>query len=294
MSFPAIGIVGGSGLYELEGLTQAREQRLETPFGAPSDAYVVGELDGRRAVFLPRHGRGHRLLPGEINYRANVHGFKQLGVRWLISVSAVGSMREAIAPGEMVIIDQFIDRTHGRVGSFFGGGVAGHVSFADPICGELAAVLATAAEQCGAVVHRGGTYLCIEGPQFSTRAESRLYRQWGVDVIGMTNLPEARLAREAGLCYATLAMATDYDCWYQGHGDVSLEAVLAVLARNVGLARRILAATIRGVELGSTCPHAAAGRQAVATAPAALDPRARARLDLILDGDGLDSAGDAV
>lgn len=292
MSFPAIGIVGGSGLYELEGLTQAREQRLETPFGAPSDAYVVGELDGRRAVFLPRHGRGHRLLPGEINYRANVYGFKQLGVRWLISVSAVGSMREAIAPGEMVIIDQFIDCTHGRVGSFFGGGVAGHVSFADPICGELAAVLATAAEQSGAVVHRGGTYLCIEGPQFSTRAESRLYRQWGVDVIGMTNLPEARLAREAGLCYATLAMATDYDCWYQGHGDVSLEAVLAVLARNVGLARRILAATIRGVELGSTCPHAAAGRQAVATAPGALDPRARARLDLILDGDGLGSAGD--
>ncbi|MBK6846563.1 MAG: S-methyl-5'-thioadenosine phosphorylase [Proteobacteria bacterium] len=291
---PAIGVVGGSGLYELEGLTQAREVGLETPFGAPSDAYVVGELDGRRAVFLPRHGRGHRLLPGEINYRANVHGFKQLGVRWLVSVSAVGSMRETIAPGEMVIVDQFIDRTQGRAGSFYGGGVAGHVPFADPICGGLAAVLATAAEQCGAVVHRGGTYLCIEGPQFSTRAESRLYRQWGVDVIGMTNLPEARLAREAGLCYATLAMATDYDCWHEGHGDVSLQAVLAVLARNVGLARRILAATIRGVDLGAVCPHAEAGRQAVATAPAARDPRAWARLDVVLGVEGVGGEGDPV
>lgn len=282
MSAPAIGVVGGSGLYEIEGLTQARELRLETPFGAPSDAYVVGELAGRRAVFLPRHGRGHRLLPGEINYRANLHGFKQLGVRWLVSVSAVGSMREQIAPGELVIIDQFIDRTHGRAGSFFGEGVVGHVQFADPICGELASVLAAAAEQSGAGVHRGGTYLCIEGPQFSTRAESRLYRQWGVDVIGMTNLPEARLAREAGICYATLAMATDYDCWYEAHEDVSAQAVLAVMAGNVQRARGILAATIRAVELGRACTHAEAGRRAVVTSPEAMDPAARARLDVIL------------
>ncbi|MBK8480451.1 MAG: S-methyl-5'-thioadenosine phosphorylase [Proteobacteria bacterium] len=282
MSAPAIGVVGGSGLYEIEGLTQARELRLETPFGAPSDAYVVGELAGRRAVFLPRHGRGHRLLPGEINYRANVHGFKQLGVRWLVSVSAVGSMREQIAPGELVIVDQFIDRTQGRAGSFFGEGVVGHVQFADPICGGLAAVLAAAAEQSGAVVHRGGTYLCIEGPQFSTRAESRLYRQWGVDVIGMTNLPEARLAREAGICYATLAMATDYDCWHEGHEDVSVQAVLAVMAGNVQRARGILAATIRTVDLGGACPHAEAGRRAVVSSPEGLDPRSRSRLDVIL------------
>ena len=243
MSQPVIGVIGGSGLYEIEGLTDVQEVTLETPFGAHSDAYITGVLGDAKMVFLPRHGRGHRFLPSEVNYRANIYGMKQLGVEQIISVSAVGSMKEEIVPGHIVIPDQFFDRTQGkRASTFFGAGVVGHVQFADPICGELAAILAEASVQVGASVHRGGTYLCIEGPNFSTRAESKIYRSWGVDIIGMTNVPEARLAREAEICYGTVALATDYDCWHEGHDDVSVEAVIAIIKQNVATAREIIRA----------------------------------------------------
>lgn len=284
MTASAIGVIGGSGLYEMEGLTEVREVVLETPFGAPSDAFVTGVLEGRRMVFLPRHGRGHRLLPSEVPYRANIHGMKQLGVDRILSVSAVGSMREAIEPGHMVIPDQFIDRTQGkRASTFFGNGIVGHVAFVDPVCPDLSGVLAEAAGEVGATVHRGGTYLCIEGPNFSTRAESRLYRNWGVDVIGMTNLPEARLAREAEICYATLALATDYDCWYEGHDDVTVEAVMAIVRQNVALARRILRAAALRLDSDPGCACGSALRYAVMTDPARIPPATREQLALLLD-----------
>ncbi|WP_429884455.1 S-methyl-5'-thioadenosine phosphorylase [Geoalkalibacter halelectricus] len=251
MQQPVIGVIGGSGLYQMDELTEVREERLETPFGAPSDAYITGMLGGVKMVFLPRHGRGHRLLPSEVNYRANIYGMKTLGVERIISVSAVGSMKEPIVPGHIVIPDQFFDRTQGkRASTFFGNGVVGHVQFADPVCGDLAAVLASAAGEVGAVVHQGGTYLCIEGPNFSTRAESKIYRSWGVDIIGMTNIPEARLAREAEICYATVALATDYDCWHEEHDDVSVDAVVAIIQKNVATARGIIRAAVR--QLGET------------------------------------------
>lgn len=239
-----IGVIGGSGLYRMAAVEVEEERRVETPFGEPSDAYVIGRLEGKRVAFLPRHGRGHRLLPSEINFRANVYGFKLLGVERLLSVSAVGSMKEAYAPGQVVVPDQFIDRTRHRPDTFFGDGLAAHVSFADPVCAPLAAALADGAAAAGGVVHRGGTYLCMEGPQFSTRAESRLYRSWGVDVIGMTNLQEAKLAREAEICYATLAMVTDYDCWHESEEAVSVEAVLAVLAANAALGEETVRRTV--------------------------------------------------
>lgn len=255
MSTAVVGVIGGSGLYEIEGLENIEEVTLDTPFGAPSDAYVTGTLDGVKMVFLPRHGRGHRLLPSEVNYRANIFGMKLLGVSRIISVSAVGSMQEQIVPGHIVIPDQFFDRTSGqRAATFFGQGIAGHVQFADPLCADLSGLLADAAEDVGATVHRGGTYICIEGPNFSTRAESRIYRNWGVDVIGMTNIPEARLAREAEICYATVALATDYDCWHEGHDDVSVEAVLAIIRQNVATARSIIKATVGRMRLQhATC-----------------------------------------
>jgi 5'-methylthioadenosine phosphorylase len=234
-------------------------------------------------VFLPRHGRGHRLLPHELNYRANVHGLLQLGVKWLISISAVGSMKEEICPGEMVIVDQFFDRTKARPCSFFGDGVAGHVSFADPVCVDLAQVLHASAVEAGATAHRGGTYVCIDGPQFSTRAESRIYRGWGVDVIGMTNIPEAKLAREAGMCYATVAMVTDYDCWHEDEEDVSVTNVLQTLHKNVDLARRIISMAVSALPPTSpTCRCASATTGAVMTAPEAMNPETRQRLSLIL------------
>ena len=243
MTQPVIGVIGGSGLYEIEGLTDVREVKLDTPFGAPSDSYVTGLLGGAKMVFLPRHGRGHRLLPSEVNYRANIYGMKTLGVEHIISVSAVGSMKEEIVPGHIVIPDQFFDRTQGkRASTFFGDGVVGHVQFADPVCPELSPLLADAARGVGATVHQGGTYICIEGPNFSTRAESNIYRSWGVDIIGMTNIPEARLAREAEICYGTVALATDYDCWHAGHDDVSVEAVIAIIQQNVATARNIIKA----------------------------------------------------
>jgi 5'-methylthioadenosine phosphorylase len=277
-----VGIVGGSGLYELDGLTHLRRVRVETPYGAPSDDYVIGQLGAVRLVFLPRHGRGHRLCPHEINYRANIAGFKQLGCRAVLSVSAVGSMREEIRPGDLVIVDQFIDRTSGRERSFFGQGVVGHVQLADPICPVLAEVLYRSSVEAGARVHRGGTYVVIDGPQFSTRAESKLYRSWGVDVIGMTNLPEARLAREAQLCYSTLALSTDYDCWREGHDDVTVAAVLEVMAANVALARKVIAHAVGRVPAGRSCGCGSASQHAVVTQRDLLSDDSRQRLELIL------------
>jgi 5'-methylthioadenosine phosphorylase len=248
MKQPVIGVIGGSGLYEIEGLTNLQEVTVGTPFGVPSDTYMTGSLGDAELVFLPRHGRGHRLLPSEVNYRANIYGMKTLGVERIISVSAVGSMKEEIVPGQIVIPDQFFDRTQGkRAATFFGDGVVGHVQFADPVCADLSAVLVKSARDVGATVHAGGTYLCIEGPNFSTRAESRIYRSWGVDIIGMTNLPEARLAREAEMCYGTVALATDYDCWHEGHDDVSVEAVIAIIQQNVATAKRIITTVVQNL-----------------------------------------------
>ena len=248
MKQPVIGVIGGSGLYEIEGLTNLQEVTVGTPFGVPSDTYMTGSLGDAELVFLPRHGRGHRLLPSEVNYRANIYGMKTLGVERIISVSAVGSMKEEIVPGQIVIPDQFFDRTQGkRAATFFGDGVVGHVQFADPVCADLSAVLVKSARDVGATVHAGGTYLCIEGPNFSTRAESRIYRSWGVDIIGMTNLPEARLAREAEMCYGTVALATDYDCWHEGHDDVSVEAVISIIQQNVATAKKIITTVVQNL-----------------------------------------------
>ena len=283
-----IGVIGGSGLYEIEGLADVRRVAVDTPFGAPSDEYLVGTLDDVELVFLPRHGRGHRLLPHEINFRANVHGLKQLGVQTVVSVSAVGSMKEEIRPGDLVVVDQFFDRTWGRASSFFGDGIVGHIPFADPVCARLHARLvdaangAVAAAGKGARVHVAGTYLVINGPQFSTRAESNIFRQWGVDVIGMTNLPEARLAREAGLCYATVALATDYDCWHASEEDVSVAQVLAVLRQNVATARDLLVRAARAAMPAGTCGCADAVRHAVMTDASIVPPAERSRLSLIL------------
>ncbi len=277
-----VGVIGGSGLYEIEGLSNVREVALSTPFGAPSDAFVTGTLDGLPMVFLPRHGRGHRISPSEINFRANIWGLKKLGVTRVLSVSAVGSMREDVAPGDFVIIDQFVDRTRHRADTFFSDGVVAHVMFADPVCGQVRQALLAGARQLGLKAHDGGTYLNMEGPQFSTRAESKLYRQWGVDVIGMTNLQEAKLAREAELCYATVAMATDYDCWHQGHEDVTVDAVVAVMKQNVGNARqlvRVAAGLLRGAR---SCACSRALQHAIMTDLRSIDAAARLRLDLLL------------
>jgi 5'-methylthioadenosine phosphorylase len=240
MNDATIGIIGGSGLYQMEGLNVLDERKVETPFGDPSDAYVIGEIDGVRVAFLSRHGRGHRLSPSELNYRANLFGFKLLGVHTILSASAVGSMKEEYAPTDIVFPHQFIDRTRHRPDTFFGNGLVAHVGFADPICTGLSSTMSAAARAVGARVHDGGVYVCMEGPQFSTRAESNLYRSWNVDVIGMTNLQEAKLAREAEICYATMALVTDYDCWHETHDDVTVETVLAYLAKNAETAQKIL------------------------------------------------------
>ena len=278
-----IGIIGGSGLYEMEGLESVEERRIETPFGQPSDAYIMGSLAGRRLAFLPRHGRGHRWMPSELNFRANIFGFKVLGAEWLISASAVGSMREDLPPRDIVIPDQFFDRTKGRISTFFGDGIVAHVSFADPTCPILGKQLLAAGEAVGARMHWGGTYLCMEGPQFSTRAESRIYRSWGVDVIGMTNLQEAKLCREAEICYATLAMVTDYDVWHDTEADVSVEAVVAVLKQNAETAKAIIKTAVSSFSVrreGCPCPNAL--RDAIITAPTAIPPEARERLRPII------------
>jgi 5'-methylthioadenosine phosphorylase len=278
----AVGIIGGSGLYELPGLTEVRWRRVRTPFGDPSDEYCCGRLDGRRVIFLPRHGRGHRLMPSELNFRANIWGLKSLGAEWVVSVSAVGSMREEIRPLDLVIPDQFFDATKRRIGSFFGEGIVAHVGMADPVCAVLAGVLEKAARQTAATVHRGGTYVCIEGPQFSTKAESRVYRSWGADVIGMTNMPEAKLAREAELCYATLALATDYDVWHESHEAVSVEAVVANLLKNVETAKEVLRRVVPSVPAARTCPCPSLLRSAVITDPTRFPLPPRRRLDLLI------------
>jgi 5'-methylthioadenosine phosphorylase len=277
-----IGIIGGSGLYELEGMTDVRWQRVRTPFGDPSDAYCVGRFANRRVAFLPRHGRGHRMMPSELNFRANIWGLKSLGAEWVISISAVGSMKEQIRPLDLVIPDQFLDLTRRRVSSFFGDGIVAHVGMADPICPDLATALEKAARETGASVHRGGTYVCIEGPQFSTKAESRIYRSWGVDVIGMTNLPEAKLAREAELCYATLALATDYDVWHETHDAVSVEAVIANLLKNVVTAKEVLRRLIPAVGPPRTCPCPALLKNAIITSPTVFPAKTRKTLDLLI------------
>ena len=278
-----VGVIGGSGLYEIDGLTEIERVTLATPFGAPSDAYLTGRLGDARMVFLPRHGRGHRLSPSEINYRANLWGLRKLGVSRILSVSAVGSMREDIAPGEFVVIDQFFDRTRHRPDTFFGDGCVAHVMFADPVSPALSEVLLAASREVGVKAHAGGTYLCMEGPQFSTRAESKIYRSWGVDVIGMTNLTEAKLAREAEMGYATLAMATDYDCWHEDHDDVTVEAIIATMNKNVENARRVIAAAVPLID--PALPHGAEGALAgaIMTNKDTIPAEARARLALFLD-----------
>jgi len=278
----AVGVIGGSGLYDLPGLTEMREVALTTPFGAPSDSYVTGRLGGVPVVFLPRHGRGHRISPSEINFRANIWGMKKLGVARIVSISAVGSMREDVHPGDFVVIDQFFDRTRHRADTFFENGVVAHVMFADPVCGDLRKLLIATGRELGLTMHDGGTYVNMEGPQFSTRAESRIYRQWGVDVIGMTNLQEAKLAREAEICYATVAMATDYDCWHEGHDDVTVESVLKVMAANVGNAKKLLGAALSRIPVQGSCPDGRAMSGAIMTAHDRIPADARLRLGLLI------------
>jgi 5'-methylthioadenosine phosphorylase len=280
MSDIRIGVVGGSGLYQMEGMKVLEERRLETPFGDPSDAYLVGELEGRRIAFLPRHGRGHRLLPTELNYRANIFGFKLLGVERLISVSAVGSLKIDYKPTDILVPDQFFDRTRHRVDTFFGNGLVAHVSLAKPICPHLLEVAVGAARQAGATVHKGGTYVNMEGPQFSTRAESEVYRGLGMDVIGMTNLTEARLAREAEICYVSLSMITDYDCWHETEEAVSGEAVMEVIRQNVAMAQEVVRRALLAIPAGDdrTCLCAEALRYALITERAVVPEATRKAL----------------
>jgi 5'-methylthioadenosine phosphorylase len=278
-----IGIIGGSGLYSMPGFTNVREVRVETPYGDPSDAFQLGELEGRKVAFLARHGRKHRILPSELNFRANIYAFKKLGVERIVSASAVGSLKEEHKPTDFVIPDQFIDRTHHRVATFFGEGIVGHVGFGDPVCATVARTAAQACAELGVVGKLGGTYVCMEGPQFSTRAESNLYRSWGADVIGMTNLQEAKLAREAEICYATVAMVTDYDCWREGHDAVTVEQVVAVLHQNAENAAKVVRATVAAMPSGldRTCPCASAAKYAVLTQPDAIPPATKAKVRLL-------------
>jgi len=279
-----LGVIGGSGLYDLPGLTGVRREEIATPFGEPSAAILIGQLGDQEIAFVPRHGLGHRLTPTEVPYRANLHALKQLGVTRVISVSAVGSMKEEIEPGHLVLPTQFIDRTFARAKTFFGEGVVAHVAFAEPVCPQLHQHMQGACFAAGAAVHAGGTYLCIEGPQFSTRAESELYRSWKIDVIGMTALPEAKLAREAELCYSTLALATDYDCWRDSHESVTVAQVVATMQKNVVTAREVIrnAALALGRLGERRCPCAHALDAAVMTAPGQIPPAARERLELLL------------
>jgi 5'-methylthioadenosine phosphorylase len=281
---PLLGIIGGSGLYAMDSLADAQPVEIDTPFGKPSDAYVVGHIDGQRVAFLPRHGVGHRILPGELNFRANIHGFRQLGADAIVSISAVGSLREEISPGHVVVPDQFIDRTRGRISTFFGDGCVAHVGFADPFCAPLSSLVASCVREAGATVHEGGTYLCMEGPMFSTRAESHLYRSWGASIIGMTNLQEAKLAREAEVCFATIALATDYDCWRDETESVVVTDILAVLNANAELAKKSVALIAKKLSAHRRdCQCGKALEHAVLTAPDAIPAATRKRLALLLD-----------
>ena len=276
-----IGIIGGSGLYKMQGLEESREVRLKTPFGDPSDALVVGTLAGKRVAFLARHARGHRFLPTEINYRANIHAMKQLGVERILSVSAVGSLQEDLKPLDFLIPDQFFDRTRHRPDTFFGGGVVAHVGFDKPVCAQLAEVLGSACDAAKVRVHRSGTYVCMEGPQFSTLAESHVYRQLRFDVIGMTNLTEAKLAREAEICYATVAMITDYDCWHPHHASVTLEEILSNLNKNAENAQNVIREAVRAAPAERACTCGRALAHAIVTDPAVIPAAARRRLAVI-------------
>jgi 5'-methylthioadenosine phosphorylase len=278
----SIGIMGGSGLYDMPGLTERSEVSIETPFGAPSDAVVLGSLSGKRVAFLARHGKGHRFMPSELNFRANIHALKQLGVERILSVSAVGSLKEELAPLDVVLPDQFVDRTRGRISTFFGGGLVAHISFADPICPELMDQIHRSAQKVGIRTQKGGTYVCMEGPAFSTKAESFLYRSWGMDVIGMTNLQEAKLAREAEICYVTIALVTDYDCWHESHETVSADMILENLQKNCKSAQSIIAQCVE--DLGSTrnCPCGEALKYALITDRECIPEETKNRLKHII------------
>ncbi|MFZ3091001.1 MAG: S-methyl-5'-thioadenosine phosphorylase [Nitrospirota bacterium] len=278
----AIGIIGGSGLYEMEGLTNIKEVKIKTPFGEPSDKFVLGTLEGARLAFLPRHGKGHRILPTEINFRANIYAMKSLAVERIISVSAVGSMREEIEPGHIVIPNQFYDHTKRRISTFFGDGIVAHVGMADPVCHTLAEQLYQSSMAVGAATHNAGTYLCMEGPQFSTRAESLIYRKWGVDVIGMTNVTEAKLAREAEICYATIALSTDYDCWHVEEEDVTVEAVIQIIKKNVDTAKRIIRDAILKLPKERECHCKDALKNTIMTDPKLIPQKTKKRLELII------------
>ena len=284
MNKAEIGIIGGSGLYAMPGLTNTREERVETPFGDPSDAFILGELEGRSVAFLARHGRGHKLLPTELNFCANIYAMKKLGVERILSMSAVGSLKKEHKPTDFVVPDQFIDRTYARTSTFFGEGIVAHVGFGDPVCATVAKAISTACTDAGVTGKLGGTYVCMEGPQFSTRAESNLYRSWGADVIGMTNLQEAKLAREAEICYATAAMVTDYDCWYEGHDDVTVDQIVAVLHQNAANAAKVVKAAIADMPRSDarTCACASALKYAILTDRAAIPEAAKQRLELLI------------
>jgi 5'-methylthioadenosine phosphorylase len=277
-----IGIIGGSGLYDMAELTDREEQQVKTPFGDPSGPYIVGTLRGQRVAFLARHGAGHRLTPSELNYRANIYGFKVLGAEWIISASAVGSLKEEYPPLDIVFPGQFIDRTFGRVGTFFGRGIVGHVGFAHPVCDDLREVVAQSADRVGARVHRGGTYVCMEGPQFSTLAESNLYRSWGADIIGMTNLQEAKLAREAEICYATMALVTDYDCWHPDHDSVTVEMIIQNLTENARTAQQVIAGAVESLAGARACSCASALATAIITRPDAIPEQTKKDLAPII------------
>jgi 5'-methylthioadenosine phosphorylase len=279
-----IGIIGGSGLYSMPGLTEIQEVKVETPFGEPSDSFILGSLEGRKVAFLARHGRGHRLLPSELNFRANIYAMKKLGVDRILSVSAVGSLKEEHKPTDFVVPDQFIDRTFLRTSTFFGNGVVGHVAFGDPVCGTVADAAVSACASVGVVGKKDGAYVCIEGPQFSTKAESNLYRSWGADVVGMTNLQEAKLAREAEICYATVAMVTDYDCWHPDHDSVTVDQIVAVLHQNAENAAKVVRATVAALATDSTertCGCASAAKYAILTQKEAIPTEAKERLKLL-------------
>ena len=277
-----IGIIGGSGLYDMAELTGREERTIDTPFGAPSAPYVLATLRGRRVAFLARHGHGHRLLPSELNFRANIFGFKVLGAEWILSASAVGSLRQDYKPLDVVVPTQFFDRTRGRIGTFFGDGVAVHVAFAHPFCGPLSGIMVDAARHAGATVHSGGTYVCMEGPQFSTVAESNFYRAAGFDIIGMTNLQEAKLAREAEICYTTLGLVTDYDCWHPDHDSVTVEMIVANLMQNAKTAQHVIANAVEQLPIARGCECARALATAIITRPEAMPPATKERLRPII------------
>ncbi|RMG60348.1 MAG: S-methyl-5'-thioadenosine phosphorylase [Deltaproteobacteria bacterium] len=282
MAEKVLGIIGGSGLYDIEGVEVEEEVEVETPFGPPSDRFIVARYQDVKIVFLPRHGRGHRIPPSKINYRANIYGMKKLGARRVLSVSAVGSMKEEIRPGDIVVVDQFYDNTKFRVNTFFDEGLVGHIAFADPVCPQFSQVVSEAAGKVVERVHRGGTYICIEGPQFSTRAESNIYRSWGVDVIGMTNVPEVKLAREAGLCYSTMALATDYDCWREGEEDVTADMVVQTLKKNVANSKKIILEVARSLPDEFTCGCADSLKNAIMTSRELIPEELKKKLDLIV------------